>query len=86
MMQKTSSDALPMSPSVDWLGTPAAARHLGVSPRTLYRLIDTGRIPAYEIGRVYRVRTADLDAFLASARVVPGALRHLYAADEGHLD
>ena len=61
-----------------WLGTPKAAEYLGISPRTLYRLIDQGRIPAYEIGRVYRLKVADLDAFLESARVEPGTLGHLY--------
>ena len=35
----------------EWMGTPAAARRLGITTRTLYRLIDEGRLPAYRIGR-----------------------------------
>jgi len=62
----------------DWLGTTAAARYLGITPRTLYRLIDQGRVPAYALGRVYRVRQTDLDAYLHSVRVVPGTLGHLH--------
>jgi excisionase family DNA binding protein len=62
----------------DWLGTPKAAEYLGISVRTLYRLMDEGRIPAYEMGRVYRLKRADLDAFLESARVRPGTLAHLH--------
>jgi excisionase family DNA binding protein len=61
-----------------WLGTQEAARHLGITTRTLYRLIDEGEIAAYKLGRVLRLRLADVDAFLESARVQPGDLEHLY--------
>jgi excisionase family DNA binding protein len=57
-----------------WLGTPKAARYLGVHLRMLYKLIDTGQIPAYRMGRVMRVRLADLDAFLADTQIEPGTL------------
>ena len=66
-----------------WLGTTAAARHLGITPRTLYRLIDHGQVPAYALGRVYRLRVADLDRYLDTVRVVPGTLGHLYR-DRSH--
>lgn len=62
----------------EWMGTPEAAEYLGVVLRTLYRLIDRGQVPAYKVGRVIRVKKADLDAFLESHRVQPGDLKHLY--------
>jgi excisionase family DNA binding protein len=65
-----------------WLGTTEAARYLGVVPRTLYRMIDEGQVPAYKMGRVIRVRRADVDVFLESTRVQPGSLRHLYPGAE----
>ncbi|MCB1003448.1 MAG: helix-turn-helix domain-containing protein [Acidimicrobiales bacterium] len=61
-----------------WLGTTDAARELGITPRTLYRLIDRGDVPAYALGRVYRLRRSDLDTYLESVRVVPGSLGHLH--------
>ena len=61
-----------------WLGTQEAARHLGITARTLYRLIDTGEIPAYKLGRVLRVKLSDVEAFLEAVRVKPGDLEHLY--------
>ena len=61
-----------------WLGTSAAAELLGVVPRTLYRLIDEDKIPAYKMGRVIRLKVADVDSFLEQTRVRPGELRHLY--------
>ena len=67
-----------MSESVRWLGTTEAAEKLGVVPRTLYRMIDEGQIPAYKMGRVIRLKEADLDTFLESTRVQPGELKHLY--------
>lgn len=63
---------------IRWLGTKAAASYLGVTPRTLYRLIDTGDVPAYRLGRVIRVKEEDLVARLERARITPGSLRHLY--------
>lgn len=57
-----------------WLGTREAAEELGISQRTLYRLIDEGALVAYHIGRNLRIRRSDLEAFLAASRVVPGSL------------
>ena len=69
----------------EWLGTQDAARRLGVTSRTLYRFIDEGSIPAYKLGRVLRLRVADVEAFLEAQRVQPGDLAHLYPPrmDEG---
>ena len=61
-----------------WLGTTEAAERLGVVNRTLYRMIDEGQIPAYKMGRVLRLKEADLEAFLESTKVQPGDLKHLY--------
>ena len=61
-----------------WVGTPEAAERLGIVPRTLYRLIDEGSLPAYRLGRVIRLKEADLAAFLERNRVQPGELAHLY--------
>lgn len=66
----------PVGPT--WLGTQDAARQLGITARTLYRLIDEGEIPAYKLGRVLRLKLSDVETFLDSARVQPGDLEHLY--------
>ena len=51
--------------------TAEAADRLGVSLRSLYRLIDTGQLPAYKIGRLIRLRTAEVEAFSAGDRDEP---------------
>jgi len=63
---------------IEWLSTKEAARRLGITPRTLYRLIDEGQLPAYKFGRVIRLQQAEVDDFIAEARIQPGELEHLY--------
>ena len=62
----------------EWLGTKEALRFLGITQPTLYRLIDSGSLVGYKIGRVIRFRRSDLEAYLESARIQPGDLAHLY--------
>ena len=58
----------------EWLSTNETARRLGLTPRTVYRFIDAGELPAYRIGRVIRVKVVDLEQFIESCRIVPGSL------------
>ena len=62
------------------MGTAQAARRMGITTRTLYKLIDEGSLPAYKFGRVIRLKQDDVDAFIDAARVEPGTLEHLYPA------
>ena len=43
-----------------------AAALLGISPRKLWTLSNTGEIPAVRFGRCVRFRPEDLEAFLAT--------------------
>lgn len=43
---------------------PQAAKMLGVCTATMRREIDRGKLRAFKIGRVYRVRVAELHAYL----------------------
>ncbi len=45
-----------------------------VSNMTVYRLIKTGELPALRVGKNYRIRESDVDAYLAGRSVqVEGA-------------
>jgi excisionase family DNA binding protein len=46
-------------------------RQTGVSTRTLRAAIAAGDLPAMKVGREFRVRRADLDAWLAARAVAP---------------
>lgn len=67
-----------MSDEVTWLSTAAAARRLGITPRTLYRFIDEGDLTAYRFGRVIRLKQDDVDTYIERCRIEPGTLEHLY--------
>ena len=41
-------------PEIEWLSTKEACERLGVTLRTLYRLMDEGQLPGYKIGRLIR--------------------------------
>lgn len=62
----------------EWLSTKETALKLGVTLRTLYRLIDEGAIPAYKFGRVIRLKIPHVEAFVETCRIEPGTLAHLY--------
>jgi excisionase family DNA binding protein len=49
-----------------YLTTADALAYLRTAPRTLYRYLATGRIPAVRIGRQWRFRKADLDRWAAA--------------------
>src|SRR5436309_4531607 len=44
------------------------AERLQVTERTVYGWLRRGRLPALKLGRLWRIRPADLEAFLESAR------------------
>ena len=49
-----------------FLTTEEVLEYLQVNLRTVYRLIKTGKIPAVRIGRQWRFRKSDIDAWLAN--------------------
>ncbi len=51
-----------------FLTTEEVLEYLQVNLRTVYRLIKAGRIPAVRVGRQWRFRKSDIDAWLESQR------------------
>ena len=52
----------------EFLTTEDVLEYLQVNLRTVYRLIKAGRIPAIRVGRQWRFRKRDIDAWLESQR------------------
>ena len=73
-----SSSPDPGDAGIVWLSTAEAALRLGITPRTLYRFIDEGQLPAYRFGRVIRLQQREVDEFIERSRIQPGTLEHLY--------
>ena len=53
---------------MSFLTTEEVLGYLKVTPRTIYRLIRTGELPAVRIGRQWRFRRGDLDNWLDRQR------------------
>ncbi len=56
----------------NFLTTEEVLDYLQVNLRTVYRLIKAGKIPAVRVGRQWRFRKRDIDAWLESSRPGPG--------------
>jgi excisionase family DNA binding protein len=69
------------SSDITWLNTAETARRLGVTPRTLYRFIDEGQLPAYRFGRVIRLKETEVEEFIERCRITPGTLDSRYPTE-----
>lgn len=56
-----------------FLTVPEVADLLRVTPMTVRRWIKSGRLPASQIGRDYRIQAGDVDALVAGAEIGRGA-------------
>ena len=72
----------PSLEGVTWLSSSEASKRLGVTTRTLYRLIDEGLLSGFRFGRVIRLKEKDVDQYAEQSRIQPGDLRHLYQESE----
>src|SRR5512132_4219673 len=68
-----------------FLTTEEVLEYLQVNLRTVYRLIKAGKIPAVRVGRQWRFRKRDIDAWLDSQRPRGGAARVLVVDDEASI-
>ncbi len=58
-----------------WLSVQQAADLCGMAYRTLLGMVKRGELPAEKAGgKPYRLRRADVDAFIERSRVQPGQL------------
>ena len=64
--QSESKDSVGRLGMPSFLTTEEVLTYLKVTPRTIYRLIRTGELPAVRVGRQWRFRQDDLDAWLDS--------------------
>jgi excisionase family DNA binding protein len=55
---------------VSMLTAAEVATQLGLSPRAVYELHASGRLPGYRFGRAVRFEPADVEAFKAACRTV----------------
>ncbi len=47
-----------------WVAVDDVARHLGVSHDTIYRWIERKGLPAHKVGRLWKLKLADVDEWV----------------------
>ncbi len=53
-----------------WLSVEEIARHLGVSKESIYRWVESAKIPAHKVGRQWRFQAAEVDAWVVSGKAL----------------
>ena len=47
-----------------WLSVEEIAAHLGVSKETIYRWLDTGKVPSHRVGRLWKFKASEVDEWV----------------------
>lgn len=56
-----------MSLSIErWLSVEEIAKHMGVSKETIYRWLERDSIPAHRIGKLWKFKVLEVDAWVMS--------------------
>ncbi len=59
--------------SESWVSVDEVAKHLGVARDSIYRWIESKRLPAHKIGRLWKFKISDVDEWVrAGAAEVEG--------------
>lgn len=66
----------------NFLTTEEVLDYLQVNLRTVYRLIKAGKIPAVRVGRQWRFRKRDIDAWLESSRPANGGVGNAFLQED----
>lgn len=49
-----------------WVSVDHIAQHLNVKPDTVYKWLERKNIPAHKVGRLWRFKTSEVDAWIRS--------------------
>jgi excisionase family DNA binding protein len=49
-----------------WLSVVEIAQYVGVSKETIYRWVEQGKIPSHKVGKQWKFKAAEVDAWIRS--------------------
>lgn len=74
-----------------WVSVEEIALHLGVSKETIYRWLDTGKIPAHRVGKLWKFKPTEVDKWIVgggadkrSPQTSPLAPKHKIKTESKH--
>lgn len=56
-----------------WGSLDEIAKHMGVSRDSVYRAIDNRGLPAHKIGRLWKFKVSEVDAWVRDGKAAEGA-------------
>jgi len=63
-------------PDDRWLSVAEIAQHLGVTKDSIYDWIDRKAMPAHKVGRLWRLKTEEVDEWVRLGKAAPEANVH----------
>lgn len=54
-----------------WLSVEEIAAHLGVSKESIYRWLESGKVPAHRMGRLWKFKASEVDAWVVRGGASP---------------
>ena len=57
--------------SEPWVSVEAVANHLGVARDSVYRWIDSRGLPAHKVGRIWKFKLSQVDAWVEAGGAKP---------------
>lgn len=49
-----------------WLSVDGLAQYLGISKETIYRWLDKKKVPAHRVGKLWKFKASEVDAWVKS--------------------
>jgi excisionase family DNA binding protein len=66
------SGARMMTTNEPWVSVEDVAKHLGVARDSVYRWIESRGLPAHKIGRLWKFKLSQVDAWVEAGGAEPG--------------
>ena len=63
--------------SEPWVKVEEVACHLGVAKDTVYRWVQTRGLPAHRVGRLWKFKVSDVDAWVRAGKAADPDAEHL---------
>lgn len=57
-----------MNTNERWLSVEEIAAHLGVNPDTIYKWIERKKLPAHKLGRLWKFKASEVDAWVVAGK------------------
>jgi excisionase family DNA binding protein len=68
------------------MDTAEVARYLKMHVKTIVSMVERGELKAYKVGRHWRYRKSDIDAYLEQRRNIPKTVEQQEQSTQDHLD